>query len=147
MYMKILVLDKDVTERAAIQQVLQHNGHEIMSAEDTETAMRLLQDGDLRFVIADRVTTDMDEKQFIQRVRDAKPPFYIYILLLTDKVQETDIIAPRIGADDYLHNRSFPLNSSRVCRLGNASLNWAIIWWLQKTPWTGSQCSIRSRVC
>ena len=53
--------------------------------------MQLLQEGEIRFVIADRATTDMDEKQFIQRVRDAKPPYYIYILLLTPKVQETDI--------------------------------------------------------
>ena len=36
--MKILVLDKDVTERTIIQQVVQHNGHEILTAENSETA-------------------------------------------------------------------------------------------------------------
>ena len=36
--MKVLVLNKDLTERAMIQQVLQHSSHEIMSAEDSETA-------------------------------------------------------------------------------------------------------------
>ncbi len=113
--MKVLVLNTDLTERATIQQVLQHNSHEIMSAEDSETAMQLLQEGDIRFVIADRTNTDMDDQQFIKRVRDAKPPFYIYILLLTPKVQETDITTPRFGADDYLNKPIVPLDlKSRV---------------------------------
>jgi two-component system cell cycle response regulator len=104
-----------LTERAMIQQVLQHNSHEIMSAEDSETAMQLLQEGDIRFVIADRTNTDMDDQQFIKRVRDAKPPFYIYILLLTPKVQESDITTPRFGADDYLNKPIAPLDlKSRV---------------------------------
>jgi len=113
--MKVLVLNKDLMERAMIQQVLQHNSHEIMSAEDSETAMQLLQEGDIRFVIADRANTDMDDQQFIKRVRDAKPPFYIYILLLTPKVQESDITTPRFGADDYLNKPIAPLDlKSRV---------------------------------
>jgi len=113
--MKVLVLSTDVTERAVIQQVLQHNSHEIMSAEDSETAMLLLQEGDIRFVVADRSNTDIDEQQFIKRVRDAKPPFYIYILLLTPKVQESDVTTPRLGADDYLHKPIVPLElKSRV---------------------------------
>jgi len=113
--MKVLVLNKDLTERAVIQQVLQHNSHEIMSAEDSETAMQLLQEGDIRFVIADRTNTDIDDQQFIKRIRDAKPPFYIYILLLTQKVQETDITTPRLGADDYLNKPLTPLElKSRV---------------------------------
>jgi diguanylate cyclase (GGDEF)-like protein len=44
----------------------------------------------------------MDEKQFIHHIRDAQPPYYIYILLLTSKVEESDFIAPATGADDYL---------------------------------------------
>jgi diguanylate cyclase (GGDEF)-like protein len=114
-YMKVLVLNKDLTERAVIQQVLQHNSHEIISAEDSGTAMQLLQEGDIRFVIADRANTDIDDQQFIKRVRDAKPPFYIYILLLTPKVQESDITTPRLGADDYLHKPIVPIElKSRV---------------------------------
>jgi two-component system chemotaxis response regulator CheY len=120
--MKILVLNKDLTERTVIQQVLQHNGHEIISAENSETAMQLLQQGDIRFVIADRVTTDMDEKQFIQSVRDAKPPYYIYILLLTSRVQETDITAPSAGADDYLHKPIVPIELKSRLHIGERIL-------------------------
>ena len=107
--MKILVLNNDLMERTIIQQVLQYNGHEIMTAENSDTAMQLLQEGDIRFVIADRATTDMEQKQFIKRVRDAEPPYYIYILLITPKVQDTDITTPRTGADDYLHKPIIPI--------------------------------------
>jgi two-component system chemotaxis response regulator CheY len=101
--MKILVLNNDMMERTFIQQVLQLNGHEIVPVGDSDSAMQLLQEGEIRFVIADRASTDMDAKRFIQRVRDAQPPYYIYILLLTAKVQDTDVTTPRAGADDFLH--------------------------------------------
>jgi two-component system, cell cycle response regulator len=121
--MKILVLDRDMTERTVIQQVLQQNSHEIVTADNSEAAMQLLQEGDLRFVIADRVTTDIDEKQFIQRVREARAPYYIYILLLTPEIEETDIAAPRIGADDYLHKPIVPIELKSRLRLGERILN------------------------
>lgn len=113
--MKILVLSKDVTERNVIHQVVQQDGHEIISAENSDTAMQFLQEGDIRFVIADRATTDMEEKQFIRLIREAKPPYYIYILLLTPKVEEADITMPRSGADDFLHKPIVPVElKSRV---------------------------------
>jgi diguanylate cyclase (GGDEF)-like protein len=120
--MKVLVFNKDLTERAVIQQVLQHNGHEIMPAEDSETAMRLLQEGDIRFIIADRSNTDIDEQQFIKRVRDAQPPYYIYILLLTSKVQEDDVTKPRTGADDYLHKPIVPIELKSRVHIGERIL-------------------------
>ena len=113
--MKILVLNNDLMERTVIQQVLQRNGHEIIAAENSDVAMQLLQQGEIRFVIADRATTDMDEMQFIKRIREAKPPYYIYILLIALKVQDTDVTAPRLGADDYLHKPVVPIElKSRV---------------------------------
>jgi two-component system chemotaxis response regulator CheY len=113
--MKILVLNNDLMERTVVQQVLQRNGHEIISAENSDIAMQLLQQGEIRFVIADRATTDIDEKQFIKRIRDARPPYYIYILLVALKVQDTDVTAPRLGADDYLHKPIVPIElKSRV---------------------------------
>ena len=121
--MKILVLNNDLMERTVIQQVLQHNGHQIMTAENSEAAMQLLQEGDIRFIIADRVTSDMDGKQFIQRVRDAQPPYYIYILLVTGKAQDADITMPRSGADDYVHKPISPLELKSRVHIGERILN------------------------
>ena len=119
--MKILVLNKDLSERMVIQQVVQHNGHEIVSAENSDTAMQLLQEGDIRFVIADRLTTDIDERHFIQSVRDARPPYYIYILLLTSKVEDTDVTTP-VGADDYLQKPIVPIELKSRVQIGERIL-------------------------
>lgn len=128
--MKILVFNNDVMERSVIQQVLQRNGHEIIWAENSETAMQILQEGEIRFVIVDRATTDMEEKHFIQTVRDAKPPHYIYILLVATKMHDTDVTTPRVGADDYLHKPIIPIElksrlyiGERILQLGDNLVN------------------------
>jgi len=121
--MKILVLNNDIMERTVIQQVLQHNGHELLPAENSETAMQLLQEGDIRFIIADRTSTDIEEKQFIKRVREAKPPYYIYILLITAKVQENDVASPRVGPDDYLHKPIVPMELKSRVHIGERILD------------------------
>ena len=120
--MKILVLDADITERTVIQQVVQQNGHEIVSAENSDDAMRLLQEGDIRFVIADRVTTDMDEKGFIKSIRDAKPPYYIYVLILAAKVRESEIIMLPTGADDFVLKPIVPTELKSRVHLGERIL-------------------------
>jgi diguanylate cyclase (GGDEF)-like protein len=128
--MKVLVLNNDVMEQSVIQQVLQHNGHEVVNANDSDDAMQILQEGEIRFVIVERDTTDMEEKQFIKRLRGAKPPYYIYVLLIASKVQDTDITTSRGGADDYLHKPIVPLElksrvhiGQRILGLGNNLLN------------------------
>ena len=120
--MKILVLSTDEMERTVIQQVVQHNGHEMLAAGNTEDAMQILQEGEVRFVIVDRGSTDADEKQFIQRVRDPQPPYYIYILLIATKVQDTDVTRPRGGADDYLHKPIVPLELKSRVHIGERML-------------------------
>jgi len=120
--MKILVLNNDVMELSVIQQVLQHNGHEVVSANTSNDAMQILQEGEVRFVIVERDTTDMEEKQFIKRLRNAKPPYYIYVLLIASKVQDTDITTPRGGADDYLHKPIVPLELKSRVYLGQRML-------------------------
>lgn len=100
--MKILVLSNDVTERTVIEQVLHDKGHELSPAGDSQAAFEMLQEGEIRFMIADRASTDLDEKHFIRRVREAQPPHYIYILLLTPSLDETDLSTSNNGADDFL---------------------------------------------
>jgi len=120
--MKILVLNNDVMERSVIQQVLQHNGHEITIADNSDDAMQILQEGEIRFVIVERDTTDMEEKQFIKSLRSAQPPYYIYVLLIASKVQDTDITTPRGGADDYLHKPIVPLELKSRVHIGQRML-------------------------
>lgn len=120
--MKILVLNNDLMERTVIQHVLQVNGHEIVNAENSDTALYLLQNGDIRFIIGDRSNTDMDEKAFIRKVREEKPPYYVYILLITAKVQDADVTTPRLGADDYLNKPIVPAELKSRVHIGERIL-------------------------
>jgi two-component system cell cycle response regulator len=99
--MKILVLDNDITERSVIQQVLQRNGHQVVMAADSQAAWGLLQSGGLRFVIVDRTNTDADEQRFVERLRSARLPAHIYILLISTK--GLDLEPHTATADDYLY--------------------------------------------
>ena len=120
--MKVLVLNNDLMERSVIQQVLQSNKHEIISARDSAAAMQLLQQGEIRFVIADRATTDIDETQFIKALRQANPPFYIYVLLISAKSGDMDVAPSRTGADDYLHKPVVPLELKSRMQIGERFL-------------------------
>ena len=120
--MKILVLSNDSTERTVIEQVLHDKGHEVSSVEDCEGAFQLLKEGEIRFVIADQATTDVDEKHFIQRIREAQPPYYIYILLLTPEVREADLNLPQSEADDILHKPVTPLELRSRLKVGERIL-------------------------
>ncbi len=120
--MKILVLNNDLMERSVIQQVLQANKHEVVAVGNSAGAMQLLREGDIRFVIADRATTDIDERQFIQRLREAQPPYYIYVLVITAKVQDVDLVNPRNGPDDYLHKPVAPVELKSRVQMGERLL-------------------------
>lgn len=120
--MRILVINNDLTECSVIQQVLQANKHEIITVGNSEGAMQLLQQGDLRFVIADRTTTDIDEAQFIARLREAKPPYYIYILLVTPRGADPEVTVVRAGADDYIYKPVVPLELKSRVQIGERIL-------------------------
>jgi diguanylate cyclase (GGDEF)-like protein len=98
--MKILVLNNDLTERSVIQQVLQRNGHQVVIAQNSEAAWEIVKQGGIRFVIADRTNTDMDEMRFIEKVRSAPLPAHIYLLLISAKGGDTE--TQSYPADDYL---------------------------------------------
>lgn len=98
--MKILVLNNDLTERSVIQQVLQRNGHEVVTAENSQAAWEILKQGVIRFVIGDRTNTDMDEQHFVEKVRSARLPAHIYILLIS--LKGSDLESQSFPADDYL---------------------------------------------
>jgi diguanylate cyclase (GGDEF)-like protein len=99
--MKILLLEPNSRERAALQTALERMGHTITLIETSEQAWPLIQSGEIRFLLGNWDTSDLRNLQFIPRVRAARivPP--LYILLITGKRPDEEM-APS-GADDVLH--------------------------------------------
>lgn len=120
--MKILVLNNDLAERTLIEQVLTQDGHEVSITGNSDDAFQLLQEGEIRFVIADRETVEKEGKRFVQRVREVDPPYYIYILLLTPQVQEADLASRNAGADDFLRKPIEPVELRARIQVGGRIL-------------------------
>ena len=98
--MKILVLENDPNEFALIEQSLGGNRHSLIPIQTSEQAWLPVQNGDIRFVIANWDTSDIKQTQFISRVRGAKLPNPVYILLTTNKSADDDPTPTQ--ADDML---------------------------------------------
>ncbi|GJQ52264.1 MAG: hypothetical protein HKUEN02_11110 [Anaerolineaceae bacterium] len=106
--MKVLVLNNDLVARAVIQQTLQASGHEAVGAEDSDTALFLLKNGEFRFIIADYDNTDGNDKGFIHKARNIGQADYAYILLIVNKTQAVNAATSHLGADDYLSKPIVP---------------------------------------
>lgn len=107
--MRILVLSNDPNERATILQVLQGRKHEALTCADSQSAWELLLSGRVRYVIADRTNTDVDEKHFVGHIRAGGLPVPIYILLITNRTFDPETQPAR--ADDYLYK---PVNAAEL---------------------------------
>lgn len=103
--MNILVLEPNEKDRALIQQTLGRGDHHVTFIDTSEQAWPPIQRGEVRFIIADWDESDIRTLQFIPRLRAAKLPGHVYVLLLTSKGGDEDL-APS-GADDVIHK---PIN-------------------------------------
>ena len=102
--MKILVADDDVISRRIMQKMLQGNGYEVVTADDGRKAANELarKDGP-RLALVDWMMPELDGPGVCREVRSRHDDSYIYILLLTSKQSNEDLVAGlEAGADDYL---------------------------------------------
>lgn len=108
--MDILVINGDMMERSAIQQVLEHSGHKVSFVAAVREAWELIPKGRFRFVIVDASSEEESVHQFIQQVRgNPNLPGEVYILLIVNKGQDGKLIStPGVGADDYLNKPVTP---------------------------------------
>ncbi len=99
--MKILVLENDPREIALIQQVLDGNRYTLIPITSSEQAWGPVQTGEVRFLFANWDTSDIKQAQFIPRVRAARLPTPVYILLATSQTMDDDLTPLQV--DDVLH--------------------------------------------
>ncbi len=102
--MKVLVLERGAKELALIKNVLEKGGHEMILAENIEGALRLIEEGAIRFVIADYDMEEVQKSDPIRRVRSSHPA-PVYFLMLTSGDEDA------AEADDTLRK---PLSASEL---------------------------------
>jgi two-component system, cell cycle response regulator len=94
--MKVLILKPSPKDLPEIRDALDAGMHEIVQAENSQRAWEIIQNSDVRFVIADAESSDVLNSKLIQRAHGAEIPSVYFLLLTTREELHTE-------ADDILH--------------------------------------------
>lgn len=102
--MKVLLADDDAFFRLSLRKALCRWGYEVVLAADGAEAWDILQGDDPpRLVILDWMMPGMDGVELCRRIRGQMSDTYSYVILVTSKNQQEDVItALDAQADDYL---------------------------------------------
>lgn len=102
--MKILIADDDPVSRRLLQLALIHWGYEVEIAHNGDEAWQILQGQDAPpLAILDWMMPELDGLELCRRVRQLPSLASVYILLLTSKGKQEDIVEGlQAGANDYL---------------------------------------------
>jgi len=102
--MRILVVDDDPVTLHMVIYRLRQWGHEVISCMDGAAAWKVLKDGMVPDIaILDWMMPGMNGLDLCQKIRSQTDRLYVYIVLLTGKNDQKDLIAGLdAGADDYL---------------------------------------------
>jgi len=102
--MNILIAEDDLTSQNILATLLRKNGHEVTVTENGAQAWEIMQRPDApRLLILDWIMPEMDGDELCRRIRGLDSVIPPYIIMLTVKSRQLDIIAGlEAGADDYL---------------------------------------------
>lgn len=122
--MQIAIVDDDAIARKILRVGLTRQGYEVEEFSDGLAAWEGLQHSTSRLIITDWMMPGMDGLELIRRLRSAGLEGYLYIILLTGRDDQSDIIAGlEAGADDYLV-KPFDINELRArVNIGNRILS------------------------
>jgi two-component system NtrC family sensor kinase len=101
--MKVLIAEDDLASRLALKVNLQKWGHEVVEAQDGDQAWQLLQREKPKIAILDWMMPGIEGMELCRRIRANTEGDYIYVILLTAKGDNEDVVVGLdAGADDYI---------------------------------------------
>jgi len=102
--MKVLIAEDEPVSRRMIESLLLRWGYEVQVARDGFEAVQILQQADApKLAVVDWQMPGVDGIELCHKIRELKAESYTYVLLLTGKHTQEDMIAGlEAGADDYL---------------------------------------------
>jgi two-component system cell cycle response regulator len=104
MFDQVLIADDDPISRRLLQVTLTAAGYRVIAAADGSEALRVLRQQDSpRLAVLDWMMPSLDGVDVCRTVRCSGREPYLYIILLTAKGHQTEIIEGlEAGADDYI---------------------------------------------
>jgi two-component system cell cycle response regulator len=109
--MKILIADDDPVSLRIMERMLQKLGYEVVTVQDgRQAAQELSKKGGPRLALIDWMMPELDGLSLCREVRSRENGAYVYILLLTARESQEDIVQGlKAGADTYLTKPCHPL--------------------------------------
>jgi len=101
---KILIAEDDLTSRRILEAILSKWGYEVIATNDGLEALKVLRaENSPPLAIVDWMMPGMDGVEFCRQTRQAQTLTPTYIILLTSKGQQEDVVAGlEAGANDYI---------------------------------------------
>jgi diguanylate cyclase (GGDEF)-like protein len=100
----VLIADDDPVSRRLLEVSLTNGGFQVVMAEDGMEALRILEkDNCPRLAVLDWMMPQVDGVEVCRTIRENAREPYVYVILLTAKGHQTEIIEGlEAGADDYI---------------------------------------------
>lgn len=101
---KVLIAEDDAISRRLLSASLQRAGFEVIATESGVEAWERLCEVDApRLAVLDWMMPGLDGTEVCRRLRRSQEMGYVYVILLTARDQQEDVVAGlQAGADDYL---------------------------------------------
>ena len=101
--MKILIVEDEFIFRRMVKKNLLEAGHDIVEAENGQTAWELFQRTPFQLVITDWMMPGLNGPELVQKIRESHQENYTYIIMLTAMDNKDNIVLGlESGADEYL---------------------------------------------
>lgn len=100
---RVLLVDDDRSTRRALGRLLKLEGHEVVEAEDGESALAKLEEGGFDVVLLDIMMPAMDGYEVLCRIRET-PDLELLPVIMISGIDDMDSVVRciELGADDYL---------------------------------------------
>jgi diguanylate cyclase (GGDEF)-like protein len=114
--LKLLLVEDEPTQLMLMQRLLRRAGYTVETADNGEEALAKISSGEFHMLVTDWDMPGMDGVTLCRRVREARLPGYLYVLLLTGHGSTESLVTGlEAGADDYI--RKPPNEAELLARL------------------------------
>jgi sigma-B regulation protein RsbU (phosphoserine phosphatase) len=112
--MRILIAEDERITRATLARHLEGWGHSVTATEDGEKAWEHFKAGGFDIVVTDWEMPLLSGLELVKRIRESAAATYVYVLMLTSRIDKSDIVSGiEAGADDFV-SKPFDREELRV---------------------------------